>query len=222
MNDPGPSLQIPRQVRLFPLGGVVLFPHGILPLHIFEPRYRQLTADALDSDRTITMVLPRDMAAPEPVPLHSCGCIGTIHQEARLPDGRYTLMLRGVARVSLEKEVASGRLYRAARVREMRSHCLPGGQQRRLLQRAHILACARPLVEKFSENVDELTEFLSFGCSDAAFTDLVAYWSPLPIVHKQLLLSTTDVDARLEILAEEIAKVVGPTEGPPSRAFGLN
>ena len=58
-------------VRLFPLGSVVLFPFGLLPLHIFEPRYRQMTADALASDRAIAMALPLGTTKQEPVPIHS-------------------------------------------------------------------------------------------------------------------------------------------------------
>src|SRR5438874_11474896 len=89
------------KVRLFPLPNLVLFPHVMQPLHIFEPRYRQLTEDALDGDRLITLVLPlpgweKDYA--DKPALHSIGCVGKIMAEQRLEDGRFNILLRGLAR----------------------------------------------------------------------------------------------------------------------------
>src|SRR6476619_1113100 len=96
------------QVRLFPLPNLVFFPHVMQPLHIFEPRYRQMTTDALAGDRFIAMVLPlpgweKDYAgAPA---LHPIGCIGKITADQVLDDGRFNLLLRGLARVKIVSEV---------------------------------------------------------------------------------------------------------------------
>src|ERR1700730_12850904 len=88
-------------VRLFPLPNVVLFPHVTLPLHIFEPRYRAMTADALAGDRLITMMLLRpgweEQYEGRP-PLYPVGCVGKIVTDQKLDDGRYNLLLRGVSR----------------------------------------------------------------------------------------------------------------------------
>src|SRR5436189_2410578 len=85
--------------RIFPLPNLVFFPHVMQPLHIFEPRYREMTADALASDRLIALVLPtpgwEDDAASAP-PLHSVACLGRIIAEQKLHDGRYNILLRGV------------------------------------------------------------------------------------------------------------------------------
>jgi uncharacterized protein len=105
-------------VPLFPLPTVVLFPGVMLPLHIFEPRYRTMVADALDGDRQIGMVLLRpgwesDYEGTPPV--HAMGCTGAIIQHTRLADGRYTLVLQGLERFRMTGEDRT-RSYRRAAV----------------------------------------------------------------------------------------------------------
>src|SRR5215510_11390422 len=87
--------------RLFPLPNLVFFPHVMQPLHIFEPRYRQMTADALAGDRLIALVLPTpgweaDYAGRPAI--HPVVCLGQVVTEQRLEDGRYNLLLRGLTR----------------------------------------------------------------------------------------------------------------------------
>src|SRR3977135_4083932 len=99
---------------LFPLPNVVLFPNVFLPLHIFEPRYREMVADALTSDRMIGMVLLRpgwegDYEGRPPV--YPVACSGVITHVERLPDGRYNIVLRGLERVRIIEEDGS-RTYR--------------------------------------------------------------------------------------------------------------
>src|SRR5439155_3670176 len=106
-------------VPVFPLPDLVFFPHASVPLHIFEPRYRKMIEDVLGGDRLIAMALLKPGweqgydGSPEIFPL---GCAGLIEEEARLPDGRFNIRLRGVTRVeiqSFERESP----YRVARVR---------------------------------------------------------------------------------------------------------
>lgn len=92
---------------LFPLPTTVLFPNVFLPLHIFEPRYRDMVADALDGDRLIGMVLLRpgyqnDYEGRPAV--YPTGCIGVITHAARLDDGRFNIVLRGVERFRIVEE----------------------------------------------------------------------------------------------------------------------
>jgi Lon protease-like protein len=94
-------------VPLFPLPNVVLFPRAILPLHIFEERYKSMTADALRGRRQIAMALLRpgweknyhSRPAIEPVV-----CVGTILSHERLPDGRYNFLLQGQVRARIVRE----------------------------------------------------------------------------------------------------------------------
>jgi Lon protease-like protein len=106
-------------IPIFPLPNVVLFPNVFLPLHIFEPRYRQMIAESLAGDRIIGMVLLRPGyetnydGAP---PIYSTGCSGLITHVEKMDDGRYNLVLRGLEKFWIESEElpAVGRLYRSA------------------------------------------------------------------------------------------------------------
>jgi uncharacterized protein len=109
---------LPPSIPLFPLPNVVLFPNVFLPLHIFEPRYRQMVADALEGDRIIGMVLLRpgweaDYEGRPPV--YPIGCAGLITHAEPLADGRYNIVLRGLEKFRIVQEEAA-RGYRVAQV----------------------------------------------------------------------------------------------------------
>lgn len=104
---------------LFPLPSVVLFPNVFLPLYIFEPRYRQMVADALAGDRIIGMVTVRpgfDEEYDAAPPIYATGCSGLITHVEQLEDGCYNIILRGLEKFSIQREEppAAGRLYRSA------------------------------------------------------------------------------------------------------------
>ena len=98
---------LPPTIPLFPLPNVVLFPNVCLPLHIFEPRYREMVADALDGDRIIGMVLLRPGWEGEyegRPPIYDVGCAGLITHAERTDDGRYNLVLRGLQKFKVQEE----------------------------------------------------------------------------------------------------------------------
>ncbi len=113
-----------RRIPLFPLPGVVLMPGTMLPLHIFEPRYRAMVADALAGDRTIGMAMlyPGWEAAGEGQDprIYPVGGGGEIIESEELEDGRYNILLEGRFRYRVLEETPSGP-YRVARVEEVRS-----------------------------------------------------------------------------------------------------
>src|SRR5947208_17093988 len=101
-DDPSPLADFSGTARLFPLPNLVLFPQVVQPLHVFEQRYRQMTADALAGDRLIAMALLRPgwEADYDGRPaIHPVACLGRVVADQRLDDGRYNLLLRGLARV---------------------------------------------------------------------------------------------------------------------------
>lgn len=106
---------LPGTIRLFPLPNVVLFPDVFLPLHIFEPRYREMVKAALDGDRLIGMVLARPGAESEEC--YPIGCAGVITHVEELDGGRYNIILRGLQkfRILAEDETAATP-YRTARI----------------------------------------------------------------------------------------------------------
>src|SRR6476660_8219610 len=94
-------------VPLFPLPNVVLFPRAVLPLHIFEERYKAMTADALQGDRVVAMALLKPdweknyYGTP---PIHPIVCVGTILSHERLADGKYNFLLQGTVRARVVQE----------------------------------------------------------------------------------------------------------------------
>ena len=109
---------LPPTIPLFPLQNVVLFPNVLLPLHIFESRYRAMIGDALDGDRIVGMVLlqPGYEADYEGrPPVFPIGCAGLVTQAQPLGDGRYDVVLRGLERFRIAREDAD-RPYRVAHV----------------------------------------------------------------------------------------------------------
>ena len=92
-----------RRLSIFPLPGAILFPGLQLPLHIFEPRYRELVGSALAKDRLIGMVQPQRNA--EGSPLYAVGCVGRIGDVEALEDGRYNIVLEGEQRFRILREL---------------------------------------------------------------------------------------------------------------------
>jgi uncharacterized protein len=111
---------------LFPLPNVVLFPNVFLPLHIFEPRYREMVADAAASDRMIGMVLLRpgwERDYEGRPPSYTIGCSGVMTHVEKLPDGRYNLVLRGLERFRIVEEDHE-RSYRRAAIEPLHERAL--------------------------------------------------------------------------------------------------
>jgi hypothetical protein len=115
---PMPGTDFPTRFAIFPLPNAVLFPGVQLPLHIFEPRYRQMTADAAAGEGVIGMTLIRPGESPmQPrAPIFPVGCAGRIANLQPLPDGRYNFVLHGLRRFRIQRELESDRLYRTVEV----------------------------------------------------------------------------------------------------------
>ena len=134
---------LPPTIPIFPLEDVMLFPHGSRSLHIFEQRYRDMVADALEGDRLIGMVLlePGHEAEYEGrPPIFEVGCAGVIIAAEELPDGRYNIVLEGLEKFQVLSEDAS-RSYRLAEVEALPELIEPSdrpllNQRRQQLERA--------------------------------------------------------------------------------------
>lgn len=113
------TIMVPDVIPIFPLRGTVLLPGEVLPLHIFEPRYRDMVRDALASHRVIGMVesLAESSGSDTGLsPVRAVGCIGLIAQHQELPDGRYLLWLLGLERFHIDEELETSTRYRRVRV----------------------------------------------------------------------------------------------------------
>jgi Lon protease-like protein len=141
---------LPPTIPIFPLPNVVLFPNVFLPLHIFEPRYRAMTSDALEGDRIIGMTLlqPGFERNYEGRPaVYPIGCAGVITHSELLHDGRYNIVLRGIEKFRIDGEDAS-RPYRLAHVTALPE--TTNEQQRRQLseQRLRLEAVLAAAIER--------------------------------------------------------------------------
>ena len=99
-----------ERLSIFPLPGAILFPGLQLPLHIFEPRYRELVGSALAKDGRIGMIQPQRAEAG--APLYTVGCVGKIGDVEALEDGRYNIVLEGQHRFRLIRELSVSTAFR--------------------------------------------------------------------------------------------------------------
>ena len=195
-------------VRLFPLPNLVLFPHVMQPLHIFEPRYRRLLEDALAGDRLITMGLlapgwENDYEGRPAV--HPMACLGRITTYHRLDDGTYNLLLLGVQRVRLIRELAPSKPYREAVVELCEDICpvleTPAqGLIRSKLRDAFLRAL--PMLPEAREQMDQL---LASDVSLGVLTDVISFMLDIDMLKKAGLLAERNVYRRAELLMEHLS-----------------
>ena len=207
---------------LFPLAGPALFPHCEAPLHVFEPRYRALTADALAGERRIGMVTVRPEALADmsgDPPLFAIGCAGFVAEHRRLADGRYLILLQATARfrIEFEPERPRERLYRVAQVELLEE--APGDGALAALQRAEVLRELRAIgAAEGAENSLDFTRLE--GLDDGRFACEVAHGLRLPGPEKQALLEANSAAERLERAAQTLAfyraLAAGPALGVPT------
>ena len=107
---------IPNEISIFPLANAVFFPNTVLPLNIFEPRYKKMIEDALASNKIIGMIQTRENNNPKKPEVFSVGCLGKIENHAKTTDGRYLINLKGLIRFRILDEAETNLPYRKFRV----------------------------------------------------------------------------------------------------------
>jgi Lon protease-like protein len=211
--------------RLFPLPNVVLFPGGLLPLHIFEPRYRQMVADAVGSDRLITMVLlkPGFDADYEGAPaIHTVGCIGSIVEHQTLADGRSNLVLQGLARVRIDSEPTTDRMYRSACVTLLEDEYPAAGASSLCKQMGVVMDSMRAFLRLMGRSEKDCATPWQDAADAGRLCDTAAHCLGLDVAVKQSLLDELRVARRLDTLMawmqallKALERKVGPDAQPP-------
>jgi uncharacterized protein len=195
--------------RLFPLPDVLLFPHALLPLHIFEPRYRQMTEDALAGDRLVTMVqirtAPKNSPWLEPVPIMGVGCVGKIVQYERLADGRFNFLLLGCKRVRLKREIPGDKLYRIAEAEIMEDE-EPGDSLEP--GRHELVELFRRAFEKRHRLDDDLDKLLKSAVPLGVLSDIITQALGLHTEMKQILLAEPKVERRMNTLMSVLREIL--------------
>jgi Lon protease-like protein len=220
--DPTSLADFSGTARLFPLPNLVLFPYVIQPLHVFEPRYRQMMDDALAGDRLLAMALLRagwEEDYHQSPPLHPVVCLGKIFKEERLADGRYNFLLHGLCRARILEELKTGKPYRSARVELLRD-VPPGaaeGEQdlrRQLGQRLGKWFAAHSLA------LEQLRQVLQSNLPLGTLCDVFTFALALDVEVKQQLLGEVDVGRRARLLLDRLQTAEAPAApASPPRKF---
>lgn len=190
------------KARLFPLPNLVFFPHVMQPLHIFEPRYREMTADALAGDRLIALVLPKpgwEKDYADKPALHEVACLGRIMAEQRLDDGRFNILLRGMARIRIRKEIACEKLYRMARC-DLLDDFPVADEQGEKAWRCTLIQKAPGWFPNQTEVVEQFAKLLKSDLALGSLCDILTFALPLDAEFKQMLLEELNVERRLQTL----------------------
>ncbi len=180
------------RLSVFPIAGAVLFPHMQLPLHIFEARYRALVRDALSRDQRIGMVQPRD--AGDPPSLFDVGCVGKIGHVEALDDGRYNIILEGLSRFRIRRELSVDTAFRqveADLIADDDVHQTLGLMERASLERE---------AKRFADAQGYAVDWNTVGrLDDEAIVNGIAQVAPFDIAAKQALLEANSLSDRAEL-----------------------
>lgn len=188
-----PSGKITR-LSVFPLGGALLLPRMHLPLHIFEPRYRAMVSDALARDRRIGMIQPRD--ADTPPALFEIGCVGRIAEVEALDDGRFDIVLEGLARFAVVRELDVTTPFRQV---EAELEVVADSEILALAERAALEIESRRFADGLGYAVD--WEAVS-RLDDESLVNGIAQIAPFDAASKQALLEADSLAERSELIVQ--------------------
>ena len=193
--------KLPPTIPIFPLSNFIIFPNTTVPLNIFEPRYIQMIDDSMKSHRMIGMIQPKKSGELKKPDLYEVGCIGKITSFNETDDGRYLVVINGISRFNINKEIETNKLYRICEVN----------------------------YEKYNKDLDDKVEKFALKDLDKIFKDLknlfekkgfLVDWSnlkkenfsntlntlsmasPFSLEEKQVLLETKDLNTRKLVLEE--------------------
>jgi uncharacterized protein len=192
------------RLSVFPLAGALLFPGLRLPLHIFEPRYRSLVSDAMARDRKIAMIQPRPSSSKgqeargdgnRPA-LFDLGCVGKIDQVEALDDGRYNLILEGLTRFRVIRELDVSTPFRqieAELLVEAVEDDLGIANRAALEQESRRFADA----QGYAVDWDSVSRL-----DDEALVNGIAQIAPFDAAAKQALLEANSLSERSELIIQ--------------------
>ena len=204
---------LPSTIPIFPLPNVVLFPNVFLPLHIFEPRYRQMVDDALAGERIIGMVLlkPGYEVDYEGTPaVYAVGCAGLITHVERLADGRFNIVLRGLERYRImDEEPSSTVLYRLARIVPL-GEAADASAERLKSERRRLEAALAPILDGLPAE-----RRLPAAMPDEDVINALSQYLELEPIEKQALLEQDGPLARCRSLVELLEMKALSAHAPP-------
>jgi len=198
---------------VFPLPRVALFPRAILPLHVFEPRYRAMLADSLATHRCMALALITGDDDETPAIARVAG-VGVVLRHDELPDGRSQILIRGLARVTLD-ELPFVSPYRRARARVLVEQATPVSE----LERAALQAAASGFLAEVRRRDLDVELELPEGIEVGGIADLCAAHIVLDADVRQQALEELDVASRVRLVTGEL---VAQTARLTSARGGMN
>jgi len=186
------------RVPIFPLSGAILFPRSQLPLHIFEPRYREMVRDAIDGAGRIAMIQPHRLDDDNQAPLYAVGCVGELVGVEELEDGRFNIVLLGSNRFRLLREAEVDAAYRCADV-DIEAFDDTEPPPLAMIQRAEVEREARKLGDALGLAVDWAAVS---RLDDEMLVNAIAQVAPFDIGAKQALLEAQSLDGRADLLVQ--------------------
>lgn len=196
------EIVVPDEVPMMTLPNLAFFPQALLPLHIFEPRYREMVRDVLATNRLFAVAglnprKPDDFEAP-----HRIATMGIVRACQENKDGTSNLLLQGLARVEI-KSIVRDDPYRIVGIRALSS--APGADEEENLKlRARLSRLLTTRQRLSGENSNELSRFLRSVHDPEIFVDLAAFSFCDNPKLKQKLLETLDVHRRLELFSQNV------------------
>ncbi len=189
---------LPHELPIFPLSNAIFFPKTLLPLNIFEPRYKQMTEHAVVGNKLIGMVQSNQKVDKKgKAEVYNIGCVGYIEFHSKTPDGRYLINLKGISRFKIKEEINTNNLYRKFSVDYSDFSSDFDEQKTSGINTIELIEKTKKLFEQYQLSTDwkvvekveteQLINSLSMIC-------------PFTISEKQRLLETKDLIDRNEIL----------------------
>src|SRR6185503_17225488 len=186
------------RVPLFPLPGAILFPRSQLPLHIFEPRYREMVRDAIDGPGRIAMIQPHRLDDDNQAPLYAVGCVGELVGVEELEDGRFNIVLLGSNRFRMLRESELDTPYRCAEV-DIEAFDDSEPPALGMIQRAEVEREARRLGDAMGLAVDWPAVA---RLDDEMLVNAIAQVAPFDVGAKQALLEQPTLESRADLLVQ--------------------
>ena len=196
--------------RLFPLPNLVMFPHVMQAMHIFEPRYRSLFEEAISDDQLIALsVLAQGWEVDyEGRPaLEPMACLCRIATYQRTPEGTYNVLLLGVRRIQLQEELPPTKPFRVAEATIVEDHVPPHFSAEEIvgLQQQLLMSFKRSM-PKIPSSYEQIDELLGSQITLGMLADIVAYTAELDSSTKLSLLKMSNVVDRVHVLLNALSK----------------
>jgi len=191
---------LPKTIPVFPLSNFIIFPKITVPLNIFEPRYIEMINDAMNGNRIIGMIQPKNNTQPKPS-LYNIGCAGKITNFNETDDGRYLIVLNGISRFKIIKELSTDKLYRLCSV-NFHDFAYDLNKKKEDIKFSDLELIFKNLKNLFIKQGYEINwRELEKQSLDQTINTL-SMASPFSLEEKQILLETTNLNERKKKLEE--------------------